>query len=204
MLDQAERPSGLGDWSVRDLVAHTGRSFQPARMLSAAPPGTVPLSIARYVSAYEAAAQEIAEGTRQLAEDLADELLAGLDAIFVAGFEVLDRFADPDDVVLATRGPLTVRDFAMTRLFEIVVHTDDLARAVPDLPPPPTICAAYEAVSDTFAQILAERTDQEVRPDDHTLWIRIAAGRIPADAADLAVALHPPFSSDITKNLPLI
>ena len=58
-------PVGLGDWTVRELVAHLGLGIGLSRYVAAAEPGALPLSLGEYVSAYPPASDQIAEMTRR-------------------------------------------------------------------------------------------------------------------------------------------
>ena len=59
-------PVGLGDWTVRELVAHLGLGIGLSRYVTAAEPGAVPLSLGDYVRAYPPASEQIAEMTREI------------------------------------------------------------------------------------------------------------------------------------------
>ncbi len=128
VLDRGELPTGLGAWSVTDLVAHLGLGLGMLTEITPAEPGTEPMSFGRYVGHYPPAAEAIAAGTRDLAAELQSDLLAGLDRIAAEAFAAIEGVDWP--VVLGRRGPLTYADYLQTRLLELVVHGDDLERAI--------------------------------------------------------------------------
>jgi len=177
VLEHLESPSVLEGWTVRDLLAHLGRSFLAAEAARPAPEAE-PRSFLRYVTGYAAAADEIAEGTRELADTLDRDLLSGLDGLAARGFTALDRLRTP--VVRGLRGPLLRSDFVVTRLVELVVHGDDLTRSLPGLDPAPLLPEAVELVAGTLAAAYREKTGSTPPPHDNAvLWIRAAAGRVP-------------------------
>lgn len=176
VLDDAAEPSGLDGWTVVDLVAHLGRSLTPLTDLRPSG-GAQPLTLQSYVSAYPAAADEIANGTRQLSASIASDVLAGIDRCAKEGFAALDQIEG--SVVLAARGPIRLDDFIVTRLLELVVHGDDLGRALPKLTPPALLDDAVAVVSAALARAYADATGLERHVSDPIDWIRRATGRIP-------------------------
>ena len=83
--------------------------------------------------------------------DLIDRL-ADVEPIRAAALGVADRA-----VVVGGRGPILAVDWASTRLIEIVIHSDDLSRSLPDRPPVPLTAPALAGAVRTLAQILAAR-----------------------------------------------
>ena len=102
-LGRADVPTGLGDWTVGDLVAHLGLGLRLVTGITPAQEGTVPISLREYVAAYPPAATAIAGQTEELQVELGEDVLAGLDRIAGEAFEHLAGIATP--VVLARRGP---------------------------------------------------------------------------------------------------
>lgn len=223
-------PSTLDGWTVGDLVAHLSRSLSPLGALQAAD-GAAPVTIARYVSAYAAAAPAILEGTRELARATSADPLAALDEAWAAHRPVVDRLT-PGEVVLATRGPLRAGDLVATRVLELVVHADDLARSVPDREPPGLDRDALGLVVRVLLGILEERSpgkSVEVRVPpygvvqcvagprhtrgtpanvvelDGLTWVRLAAGRVPwAEAVAAGDVRASGERSDLAALLPLL
>ncbi len=90
VIGNRQLPSGLGSWSVGELVAHLGLGLGMVADVSAAPADAEPMSLGRYVAAYQPAARSIAEMTRELALSLSDDLLGGIDAIAEKSWRALD------------------------------------------------------------------------------------------------------------------
>ncbi len=181
-LGRADVPTGLGDWTVGDLVAHLGLGLRLVTGITPAPEGTVPISLREYVAAYPPAATAIAGQTEELQVELGDDVLAGLDRIAGEAFEHLAGIATP--VVLARRGPITRDDYVLTRLLELVVHGDDLARAL-DAPRHPGDREAVTTVATVLAVAYGEVTGGPPMVGSPLAWIRLAAGREPSEDPNL-------------------
>lgn len=179
----ADRPVGLGDWTVVDLVAHLGLGLGMLTEITPADDGAEPMSFRRYVGHYPPAAEAIAANTRDLAGELADDLLGGLDRIAVEAFAAIEDAGWP--VVLGRRGPLAYPDYLQTRLLELVVHGDDLVRTIPEAGRSPVLDAAAASVADTLAEAYEEVAGERPVEADPLLWIRLAAGRTPSEDAHL-------------------
>jgi len=176
-LRYAERPVGLGEWTVADLVAHLGLGIGMLTEITPAEEGTEPMSLRRYVGHYPPAAEAIAATTRDLAAELRDDLLGGLDRIAADAFAAIEGVGWP--VVLGRRGPLSYPDYLQTRLLELVVHGDDLARAVPESGSTPVLDEAVASVAASLATAYEEVAGR--RPGigpDALGWVRLAAGRV--------------------------
>lgn len=173
--DAADRPSGLGGWEVGDLVAHLGYGIAMIAEIEPAPEGTTPISVGRYVGGYEAASDVIELQSRQLRRQLEPDLVAGIDELAAAAWASLA--VQDAEVVVGRRGPLALRDYLLTRLVELVVHADDLERALaPDLPSP-LLPDALQQVAYALGAVHFEI--RGVHPDstDQRAWIRRATGR---------------------------
>lgn len=181
VTEHLTEPVGLGDWTVRELVAHLGLGIGLSRYVAAAEPGAVPLSLGEYVRAYPPASEQIAQMTREISARFGDDLVGGFRRTAAEAFAALD--AIPREVFQARRGPISRDDYLLTRLLELVVHGDDLQRALgrtdaPLLPP------AVAAVSDALATAYVERAG--TAPSGAGLeWIRRAAGRVPDEDPNL-------------------
>jgi len=178
LLDHREQQSVLEAWNVHELVTHVGRSFLALTVLGperAAQPQT----LRAYISDYAASAQEIADGTKELARSFERDLLGGIDNCARLGLRTLDGLRA--DVVRGPRGPIALDDFVLTRLIELVVHGDDLARSVPTVPAPPLLDEALSAVAQALAGAYTEATGTAPTVGDPLTWIRQAAGREPSD-----------------------
>ncbi|WP_406469385.1 maleylpyruvate isomerase family mycothiol-dependent enzyme [Streptomyces hirsutus] len=144
--EQLALPTRLGDWTVRDLIAHLALTVASVgRALERDEPAKPDLTLPDYLSATAAHAGAIAEGSRDL------------DALLTRTGEDLARHlaAAPHTRVLATRaGAMTLTDHLVTRAVELVVHTDDLNAAVPGLDVPhdrQALAACTRLLADTLA-----------------------------------------------------
>jgi len=178
VLEHADDPSVLAGWTVRDLMAHTGRSFLTATATTAAD-GEEPGTLLAYVGGYGRAAGEIADGTRALSVELADDLLGGLDRIVVDGFAAMAGL--PDGVVRGPRGLIRRDDFVVTRILELVVHGDDLARSVPSVSRSPLLDDAVTIVARSLADGYEHTTGHRPSSEQGIGWIRAATGRVVDD-----------------------
>ncbi|MCD9198550.1 maleylpyruvate isomerase N-terminal domain-containing protein [Aeromicrobium wangtongii] len=182
LLDHRTEPSVLEAWNVHELVTHLGRSFLALTVLGPEP-GARTETLGSYIAAYSASAQEIADGTIQLARSFESDLLGGIDNCARLGFSTLDALHT--DVVRGPRGTIGLDDFVMTRLLELVVHGDDLGRSVPTVPAPPLLDEAVDAVAGALAQAYAEVAGSPPQTGERLTWIRQATGREPSDDAAL-------------------
>lgn len=129
---------GLGEWSVRELTAHTASSalLQVPPVLATRAASPVVLSpeaywvFARTVPAeiVEAAHRASVEDAKATATALGADVPAAILDATRAATAALSAVAD-DDVVETVIGGMRVRDWLSTRTFELVVHGLDLARA---------------------------------------------------------------------------
>lgn len=170
-------PSGLSAWSVRDLVAHLGYGLVMLAEVQPASADAAPMPVGEYMARYQPAAPVIAQATREVSAGMAD-VLAGVDALAAEAWAAVE--AGLPSVVLGRRGPLTCEDFLITRLVELVVHGDDLHRALPLTAPSPLVSAAVDVVAGTLADHYIARADEQPRLDDPLGWIRLATGRTPS------------------------
>ncbi|MBC3982468.1 maleylpyruvate isomerase family mycothiol-dependent enzyme [Streptomyces sp. AC563] len=130
-------PSRLRAWTVRQLIVHIAVCMEtlPRRLAAdPAPRGaTADLDLRDYVNALGAQADEIAQATIAEADDLSGageptELLDRYDAAAARLAEAVAGAAGTE--LVSTRfGRMTVDDFLVTRLLELVVHGDDLTAA---------------------------------------------------------------------------
>jgi hypothetical protein len=178
LLDHRTEPSVLQAWNVHELVTHVGRSFLALTVLGPET-RTAPLALGEYVAGYGASAQEIADGTKQLARSFESDLLGGIDHCARLGFRTLDQLHS--EVVSTPRGALRLDDFVATRVIELVVHGDDLARSVPAIAPPPLLEGAVALVVDMLTNAYTDRVGRTPQVDDHMTWVRLATGRAPSD-----------------------
>ena len=211
-LDDAamDQPSVLDGWTVRELVAHLSRAMAALTKAQPAPAGTIPLSLGEYLGTYPERAQEIADTTREIAREIGDDPLPALDRTAEDTFAQLTTLRDlaPDPVVQARRGPILLSEMVVSRLIELVVHADDLARSVPGLAKNPVHSEALGAVSEALLEIVVDRGGHSLEVNEPLLWTRLACGRQPYDVDELARALQHRHTAeavpDLGRMLPLL
>jgi uncharacterized protein (TIGR03083 family) len=125
---------GLGDWDLRALVGHASRSLitvstylqSPAEREDVASPQEYYAQIADYMS--NAGAEAITERGRQAGRDLGDDPARTVDELIE---RVLGELATAGDPLIAVIGGLGIRlhTYLSTRIFELAVHSLDIARA---------------------------------------------------------------------------
>ncbi|MEW2161479.1 sterol carrier family protein [Streptomyces sp. NPDC007084] len=223
-------PTHLGGWTVRDLAAHVTSAVESvSRALDRPEPTARELSPLDWPFATAARAADIADDTRDLAARTPD-----LDALYAdAGRRIAERLATATDGrLLATRtGAMTLADYLVTRTVELVVHTDDLNRAVPGLDIPydrQALAACTRLLADALA-VKAPGASTEVRvppyavvqcvqgprhtrgtppnvvETDPLTWIRLATGRTEwKTALDEAKVSASGERADLAALLPLM
>lgn len=204
-LDQDARtvPSVLAGWTVEDLVAHVGRAMDTLAAAQPSPPGTVPLTLGEYVGSYPDRAREIAEITHDLAVEIRDDPLPAVDRMVDEALAQLTVLRDlgPDPVVQARRGPILLSEMVLSRLIELVVHADDLARSTRRSGPGPVLPDALALVAETLLEIAVDRGGWHLEIIDPLAWVRLACGRVPFTVDALAAALRPTYASDSLPDL---
>ncbi|MGI5436331.1 sterol carrier family protein [Streptomyces shenzhenensis] len=227
---QLALPTRLGDWTVRELVAHIGMAVTAiGRSLDRPEPARQDTVLLDWPFATAANSAAIAEFTRGLVErhpDL-DAYLADVERDLVARLD-----AHPGSRILETNaGALPLADYLVTRTVELVVHTDDLNAAVPGLEVPhdrQALAAATRLLADALA-VKAPGGSTEVRvppyavvqcvegtrhtrgtppnvvETDPLTWIRLATGRLAwADAVADAKVSASGERADLGGLLPLM
>lgn len=145
------RPSVLRGWTVRELAGHLVYAHRTLRESLGRVTADRPLPVFDYVRGYRPAAQAIFDASRTAAE--APDVVAALEEEIEACASALAGRLP--QVVLGPRGPITAADLVRTRIIELVVHSDDLSRSVPDLEPVELRRSALAAATRTLAGILA-------------------------------------------------
>ena len=177
--DQWTAP-GLGVWSVRELVAHTGLAFanlerEVTTLAQPSVPDGAVLSTA--VDFYERGMampgvnERVAQRGREASEALEDDPIPSIRALEARVRDLLGR--TPDDIVIATPiASVPLSEYLLTKTFELVVHTLDLAAALElDVEPP----AAPLAECLGMALALAARRTTS----DAVSLLRALTGRVP-------------------------
>lgn len=200
---QLALPTRLGDWTVRELVAHIGMALTAVdRLLREPEPTRQDGHLLDWPFAIAADADAIATAARRLAAEHPDP-----DAHLA---EVERRFTDrldthPGSRLLPTSaGALPLADYVVTRTVELVVHTDDLNAAVPGLDVPydrQALAAATRLLADALAaKAPGGSTEVRIPPyavvqcvegprhtrgtppnvveTDPLTWVRLATGRL--------------------------
>lgn len=162
-----DRPSALKEFSIHGLAGHL--AFQiplVSRVLESEPPDERPLPIAEFFARAESFHVDIDAGINvrirhageALAASGAHPLADEIDAVLHRQRSALD--AEPTDRVIAVRGiPLSLDDFLVTRMLEIVVHSDDLAVSA-DITPAPFPPQVFEPVLDVLSRLAVIRHGQ--------------------------------------------
>ncbi|MEV5953578.1 sterol carrier family protein [Streptomyces sp. NPDC051987] len=200
---QLALPTRLEGWTVRELVAHIGMAVTAVRRALDQPaPAKADAVLLDWPFGTSGNAPAIADFTRRLAADHADlgAYLADADA----GLRAL-LAEHPGTRLLATgAGAMSLDDYLVTRVVELVVHTDDLNAAVPGLGIPydrQALAACTRLLADALA-VKAPGGSTEVRvppyavvqcvegprhtrgtppnvvETDPLTWIRLATGRL--------------------------
>jgi uncharacterized protein (TIGR03083 family) len=219
------RPSVLPDWDVRTLVGHVAlvRRGLTAQLEGRSTAAATP--VGQFVTRYRRDVAQIAASTAEVTADRpAAELIAAIREP-IAPVEIADRA-----VLDAKRGPITAADWCATRVVELVVHTDDLGRSLPELDPAPLTRAALGSATRTLAEILAAQAPghsvevrippfaavQAIEGPRHTrgtppnvvqmpplTWVRLATGRV--SWAEAAAELQASGTrADLSGVLPLL
>ncbi|WP_330355041.1 maleylpyruvate isomerase family mycothiol-dependent enzyme [Streptomyces chartreusis] len=228
--EQFALPTRLPGWTVRELAAHVTMAVETvSRNLDRDEPAKAELTLLQWPFATAARADDIADGTRDLAAAHPD-----LDALYAdAGERLARRLADaPGERLLAARtGVMTLADYLVTRTVELVVHTDDLNAAVPGLDIPydrQALAACTRLLADALA-VKAPGGSTEVRippyavvqcvegprhtrgtppnvvETDPLTWIRLATGRVTwQDAVEAAEVSASGERADLGTLLPLL
>ncbi|WP_069813916.1 sterol carrier family protein [Streptomyces sp. TP-A0874] len=123
----------LGSWTVRDLITHLARALEALPRGLRGPSTGERIDLQGYVGGLSVRAAEVADAAVRDSEALpSDEpraVLERLDAAVVALEEAVAATEGRGELVGTALGVLTVDDFLVTRLLEVVVHGDDLTAA---------------------------------------------------------------------------
>ncbi|MEU9353436.1 sterol carrier family protein [Streptomyces griseoloalbus] len=228
--EQLARPTRLGEWTVRELVAHIGMALTAVDRLLAEPePARQDGQLLDWPFAIAADADAIAGTARRLAADRPDldAHLADAEQRFTARLDT-----HPGGRLLPTgAGALPLADYLVTRAVELVVHTDDLNAAVPGLDIPhdrQALAACTRLLADALAaKAPGGSTEVRIPPyavvqcvegprhtrgtppnvveTDPLTWIRLATGRRawPDAVADAEVSASGE-RADLGPYLPLL
>jgi uncharacterized protein (TIGR03083 family) len=228
--EEFDQPSVLAGWDIRTLTAHLVmmRAGLSARLESRHPGPALPAAV--YVRAYRPAASDIEELTLATrGERTPSELVQ---ALRVGGLVDAVAGRAANDVIEGARGPITVLDWISTRLLDLVVHSDDLSRSLPEQPAIRLVRPALAATVRALAGYLATQapgrsvelrvppfaavqavagprhtrgTPPNVIETDPLTWLRLATGRLSWDQARAAGAVHASGArADLSDYLPVL
>ncbi|MFC8455153.1 sterol carrier family protein [Kitasatospora sp. NPDC057223] len=131
------RPTRLGGWTVRELVAHLAQQVGwVPRHLDEPPQGLAPLSLLQWVAAVGSVAPALDAAARDRAAGEFGADPARVAALFDAEADALlallagGAATDPGRRFEIRLGSMLLTDMLVTRLAETVVHADDLAHAL--------------------------------------------------------------------------
>ena len=151
--DEAWASPGLGEWTLRDLVGHTARNFVNVETYAGRPGTSVDLSTAvDYFLAVRGTLADpasVAQRGREAGKELGEQPLAWAQAAAGRASTLLDGL--PDDAILTTPvGGMRLVDYLPTRIFELTVHTLDVAKALNLIvePPPAPMRATLHLLAD--------------------------------------------------------
>jgi len=125
--------SALGVWSVRDLVGHMSRSITRIEEFGTQRAESVDITSA--VHHYRRSLRQpsdderVALRGREAGQALGDDPLATMNADWSRAEPVLDA-TDEDAIIAYDNGGIRFGDYLETRVFELTVHTLDLANAI--------------------------------------------------------------------------
>ena len=151
-----ERPTVLPGWTVRQLAGHL-LLVHTGLAQSLDQPTTGPaLQIHEFVKRYRRDVEMITAATLEASAGLTGtEVVAQLESAIDDLAIKLQGGARPSQVITTRRGPTTIEDYLATRIVELVVHTDDLNRSLPQTPPAQLHRSALARCTRTLAGVLA-------------------------------------------------
>ncbi|MEU4891951.1 sterol carrier family protein [Streptomyces sp. NPDC044780] len=223
-----DAPTRLGDWTVRELIAHLGMAVRSVvRLLEQPAPPARQTTVTGWATATDAHADRIDADTRALAAG-ADpgELLERAEERFAETTSVA-----PGDRLLATRvGAMRLDDYLVTRCVELVVHADDLTAAtgVPVAHDRQALATATRVLADALAAKApggsvevrippfavvqcvegprhTRGTPPNVVETDPLTWLRLATGRLTwAEALESAPLTASGDRADLSAHLPVL
>jgi uncharacterized protein (TIGR03083 family) len=231
--EQRALPAGLPGWDVELLLGHIAAQIGAVPELLALPapdPAPPVTGLSAWAVSTEAIADRLDESTRGYAREHQDPVAAiDAEAARLTG-PVLAEAVRADRIVPHVFGAMRALDFTVTRLVELVVHSDDLARAT-GVPVPldrQALAACTRLLADALA-VKAPGASTEVRippfavvqcvegprhtrgtppnvvETDPLTWIRLAAGRTSwREALDAAQVSASGERADLGGLLPLM
>ncbi len=140
---------GLGDWTLRDLVGHTTRALLTLEGYLATPATVVQVESAtdyfRVAMASLGDPAAVLQRGRDAGTALGERPAATVTQIVARVLPLLDS-ADPDQLLTTPVGGMRLLDYLPTRVFELTVHTCDIAAAL-GRPVDPPVPAAKQTLA---------------------------------------------------------
>jgi uncharacterized protein (TIGR03083 family) len=127
---------GLGEWDLRSLVGHTSRSLITVETYLNQPAATedVPTPAAYYVAIADLDNAAVTDRGRQAGQALGENPAEFVDALAQRVLAEVETAGNP--LIHTAAGGMHLENYLSTRTFELVVHSLDIAAAVPDVEPP--------------------------------------------------------------------
>jgi uncharacterized protein (TIGR03083 family) len=151
-----KRPSVLPDWTVQQLSGHFILVHETFSASLDQHTQEVALPLHEFVTRYRRDVDMIMAATLEASEGLSGpEVVAHLASTIDDLAAKLDADVQMAQVIMTRRGPIRVQDYLATRIVELVVHTDDLNRSVPDVVPAMLQRTALSHCTRTLTGILA-------------------------------------------------
>lgn len=123
---------GLGEWDLRALVGHASRSLITVSTYLQDPASTAdlagPVEYYAAIRAFLSDGDAVVERGRQAGRDLGSDPAAAVDALVSQALADVDEAGDPLITVIGGFG-IRLSDYLPTRIFELAVHSLDIARA---------------------------------------------------------------------------
>jgi uncharacterized protein (TIGR03083 family) len=153
-----ERPTVLADWDLRQLAGHLVLVHSSFTASIDQPTKEAAVPVHEFVTRYRRDAEMIMESTLQASAGLSGpEVVERLESAIDDLATRLDAGVQMSQVIMTRRGPIMIEDYLATRIVELIVHTDDLNRSVPEMPPATLQRSALARCTRMLAAILAAR-----------------------------------------------
>ena len=153
-----ERPAVLADWDLRQLAGHLVLVHSSFTASLDQPNKEAAVPVHEFVTRYRRDVEMIMESTLHASAGLSgQEVVQRLESAIDDLAARLDAGVQMPQVIMTRRGPTTIEDHLATRIVELVVHTDDLNRSVPEVTPATLQRSALARCTRTLAAILAAR-----------------------------------------------
>lgn len=198
--------SALPGWSISDLIAHIGLGISGLCHVEVIDDPRRPVaSLAEYIALYSKRADDITKSTHEAVTSFGADILAEVDRLggqALAALETLRaQAADGHLLVHSAHGTLQLRDYVATRLLELVVHSDDLDRSLPETPSSPVNPHALRLAAEELLDIVITRGGWSLEVANALTWVRMASGRLSVDSTAITTALRPTYTSDSVPDL---